>query len=54
MNMILKYVIVDIVQNKIVLIYTFLLLVIALSIFNLENNIVLPIVRTTILIMLII
>lgn len=38
MNKILKYVIVDIVQNKIVLIYTFLLLVIALSIFNLENN----------------
>ncbi len=38
MNKILKYVIVDIVQNKIVLIYTFLLLTISLSIFNLENN----------------
>ena len=38
MNKILKYVIVDIVQNKIVLIYTFLLLVISLSLFNLENN----------------
>jgi len=38
MNKILKYVIVDIVQNKIVLIYTFLLLVISLSLFNLESN----------------
>ena len=38
MNKILKYVIVDIVQNKIVLIYIFLLLVISLSLFNLENN----------------
>ncbi|MEJ5964171.1 ABC transporter permease subunit [Pedobacter immunditicola] len=38
MNKILKYVIVDIVQNKIVLVYTFLLLVISLSLFNLENN----------------
>jgi len=38
MKKILKYVIVDIVQNKIVLIYTFLLLVISLSVFNLENN----------------
>jgi Cu-processing system permease protein len=38
MKKILKYVIVDIVQNKIVLIYTFLLLSIALSVFNLESN----------------
>jgi Cu-processing system permease protein len=38
MKKILKYVVIDIVQNKIVLIYTFLLLVIALSVFNLENN----------------
>lgn len=38
MKKILKYVIVDIVQNKIVLIYTFLLLVISLSVFSLENN----------------
>jgi Cu-processing system permease protein len=38
MKKILKYVIVDIVQNKIVLIYTFLLLVVSLSVFNLENN----------------
>ncbi len=38
MKKLLKYVIVDIVQNKIVLIYTFLLLVISLSVFNLENN----------------
>jgi Cu-processing system permease protein len=38
MNKILKYVIVDIVQNKIVLIYTFLLLLISMSVFNLENN----------------
>jgi hypothetical protein len=38
MKKILKYVIVDIVQNKIVLIYTFLLLLIALSVFNLESN----------------
>ncbi|MEO8961375.1 MAG: ABC transporter permease subunit, partial [Ginsengibacter sp.] len=38
MKKILKYVIVDIVQNKIVLIYTVLLLVISLSVFNLENN----------------
>ena len=38
MKKILKYVIVDIVQNKIVLIYTFLLLIISLSVFNLENN----------------
>ncbi len=38
MNKILKYVIVDIVQNKIVLIYTFLLLVISFSLFSLENN----------------
>lgn len=38
MSKILKYVIFDIVQNKIVLIYTFLLLLISLSLFNLENN----------------
>jgi Cu-processing system permease protein len=38
MKKLLKYVIIDIVQNKIVLLYTFLLLVIALSVFNLENN----------------
>ena len=38
MKKILKYVIADIVQNKIVLIYTFLLLIISLSVFNLENN----------------
>ena len=38
MKKLLKYVIVDIVQNKIVLIYTLLLLVISLSVFNLENN----------------
>ena len=38
MRKIFKYVIIDIVQNKIVLIYTLLLLTIALSVFNLENN----------------
>nr|WP_121271185.1 ABC transporter permease subunit [Pedobacter schmidteae] len=38
MNKILKYVVVDIVQNKIVLIYTFLLLLICVSVFNLESN----------------
>lgn len=38
MKKILKYVIVDIVQNKIVVIYTFLLLLISLTVFNLENN----------------
>jgi Cu-processing system permease protein len=38
MKKLLKYVIVDIVQNKIVLVYTLLLLVISLSVFNLENN----------------
>lgn len=38
MKKLLKYVIVDIVQNKIVLVYTVLLLVISLSVFNLENN----------------
>ena len=38
MKKLIKYVIVDLVQNKIVLIYTALLLVISLSIFNLENN----------------
>ncbi len=38
MKKLLKYVIADIVQNKIVLVYTVLLLVISLSVFNLENN----------------
>lgn len=38
MKKLLKYVIIDIIQNKIVLIYTALLLVISLSVFNLENN----------------
>ncbi|MEO9020783.1 MAG: ABC transporter permease subunit, partial [Ginsengibacter sp.] len=38
MKKLLKYVIIDIAQNKIVLIYTALLLVISLSVFNLENN----------------
>jgi len=38
MKKLLKYVIIDIVQNKIVLLYTFLLLIISLSVFNLENN----------------
>ncbi|MEP6951919.1 MAG: ABC transporter permease subunit [Ginsengibacter sp.] len=38
MKKILKYVIVDIIQNKIVLAYTVLLLVISLTVFNLENN----------------
>lgn len=38
MKKLLKYVIVDIVQNKIVLVYTMLLLIISLSVFNLENN----------------
>ena len=38
MKKLLKYVIVDIIQNKIVLIYTVLLLIISLSVFNLENN----------------
>lgn len=38
MKKLLKYVMVDIIQNKIVLIYTVLLLVISLSVFNLEDN----------------
>lgn len=38
MKKLLKYVFVDIVQNKIVLIYTSLLLLISLSVFNLESN----------------
>ena len=38
MKKILKYVVVDIVQNKIVMIYTLLLMVISFSVFNLENN----------------
>lgn len=38
MKKILKYVMVDIIQNNIVLIYTFLLLLISVSVFNLESN----------------
>jgi len=38
MKKLLKYVIADIIQNKIVLIYTALLLIISFSVFNLENN----------------
>src|SRR6185312_7278620 len=38
MKKILKYVIVDIVQNKIVLIYTILLLLISLTVFNVGGN----------------
>jgi Cu-processing system permease protein len=38
MKKIIKYVIVDILRNKIVLIYTAFLLVISLSVFNLEDN----------------
>ena len=38
MKKLLKYVVIDIIQNKIILIYTFLLLVISLCVFNLENN----------------
>lgn len=38
MKKLLKYVIADIIQNKIVLIYTLILLVISFSVFNLENN----------------
>lgn len=38
MKKLLKYVIADIVQNKIVLVYTALLLIISFSVFNLENN----------------
>lgn len=38
MKKILKYVIMDIIQNKIVLIYTAILLIISMSVFNLENN----------------
>ena len=38
MKKILKYVILDIVQNKVVLIYTALLFIISLTVFNLENN----------------
>lgn len=38
MKKILKYVVVDIVQNKIVMVYTLLLLIISLSVFNLESN----------------
>lgn len=38
MKKLLKYVIADIVQNKIVLVYTAILLIISLSVFNLENN----------------
>jgi Cu-processing system permease protein len=38
MKKIIKYVIADIVRNKIVVAYTFLLLLISLSLFNLESN----------------
>ncbi len=38
MKKIIKYVITDILRNKIILIYTFLTLVISLCIFNLESN----------------
>lgn len=38
MKKIFKYVVLDIIQNKIVLVYTVLLLVISLTVFNLENN----------------
>lgn len=38
MKKLLKYVIVDIIQNKIVLIYTAILLVISFSVFNLESS----------------
>lgn len=38
MKKLIKYVVLDIVQNKVVLIYTALLLVISFSVFNLENN----------------
>jgi Cu-processing system permease protein len=38
MNKIIKYVIVDILRNKIVLAYTLFLLVISLSVFNLDDN----------------
>lgn len=38
MKKLLKYVIADIIQNKIVLVYTGLLLIISLSVFNLENS----------------
>ncbi|MEO6455693.1 MAG: ABC transporter permease subunit [Ginsengibacter sp.] len=38
MRKLIKYIVVDIMQTKIVLVYTFLLLVITVSIFNLENN----------------
>jgi Cu-processing system permease protein len=38
MKKILKYVIVDIVQKRIVLIYTLILLAISMSVFNLESN----------------
>lgn len=38
MKKLLKYVILDIVQNKIVLLYTAILFIISMSVFNLENN----------------
>lgn len=38
MKKLIKYVIADIIQNRIVLVYTVLLLLISLSVFNLENN----------------
>ena len=38
MKKIIKYVIIDIMRNKIVLAYTFCLLLISMSIFNMEDN----------------
>ncbi|TAN09821.1 MAG: ABC transporter permease, partial [Chitinophagaceae bacterium] len=38
MKKILKYVFVDIIQNKVVIIYTVVLLIISLSLFNLETS----------------
>ena len=38
MKKIIKYVILDIMRNRIVLAYTFLLMIISLSVFNLEDN----------------
>lgn len=38
MNKIIKYVIIDILRNKVMLAYTFFLLLISLSVFNLEDN----------------
>ena len=38
MKKIIKYVIIDILRNKIMLAYTLFLLIISMSIFNLEDN----------------